>query len=96
MYVYVHSYRYIATYVSMYSPQLDSEIQFSMWVLSYLLLVAIDFSRDSPAAMPMSKEGMSLDKGNSTSDSEVIPNVKVITLEDKKHQPESNLDSTTL
>ena len=45
---------------------------------------------------PMSKDGMSADKGTITSDSGVIAHdVKADILEDKAYQPESNTDSST-
>ena len=53
-----------------------------------------------PAAIPMplmSKDGMSPDKGTTTSDSEIVAHdVKVNILEDKSYQPESNADSSIL
>ena len=63
------------------------------------LLFAIDFSGNSftkPAAIPMSKDGMSPDKGTTTSDSGVIAHdVKLTILDDSYYQPESNADSST-
>ena len=69
-------------------------------VLTMSLLLAIDFSGNSftkPAAIPMSKDGMSPDKGTTTSDSGVIAHdVKLTILEDNNYQPESNAGSSTL
>ena len=56
----------------------------------------IEFSKDSfikSAAIPMSKDGMSPDKKNTTCDSGTITyDVKTDILEDKCYQPESNTD----
>ena len=69
-------------------------------VLTMSLLLAIDLSRNSftkPAAIPMSKDGMSPDKGTTTSDSGVIAHdVKLTILEDNNYQPDSNADSSTV
>ena len=61
-------------------------------------MITIDISRDSfNLKSSSSRDGMSPDKGNSTTDSGVITqDVKMNTLEGKKYQPESNVDATAL
>ena len=50
-----------------------------------------------PAAIPVSKDGMSPDKGTIASDGGIIADdVKANILEDKSYQPESNADSSIL
>ena len=66
-----------------------------------LLLLAIALPNKNsfakPAAIPMSQDGMSQDKGTLTSESAIVPHdVKADTLEGKTYQPESNTDSSTL
>ena len=63
-----------------------------------LMLVTIDFSRDDlNLKSPVAKDGVSADKGNSTTDSGVITqDVKMNTLEGKNYQPESKVDSSAL
>ena len=68
-------------------------------ILNHILMfVAIGFSKDTfNLRSPISKDGMSTDKGNSTTDSGVITqDVKMNTLEGKNCQPESNADSSAL
>ena len=67
--------------------------------LTMLLLLAIDFSGNSftkPAAIPMSNDGMSPDKGTTTSDSGVVAHDVKLTILEDNYQPESNADSSTL
>ena len=59
------------------------------------MLVSIDLSRDSFRS-PVPKDEMPPDKGNSTSDSGVVKDVKMNTIEGKNYQPESNADSSAL
>ena len=47
-----------------------------------------------PPAIPMSDDGKSPHKGNSTRDSEVV--TPDDTIKDKNYQPESNMDSSPL
>ena len=62
------------------------------------MLVAIDVSRDDlNLKSSVAKDGVSADKGNSTTDSGVITqDVKMNTLEGKNYQPESKVDSSAL
>ena len=62
------------------------------------MLVAIDFSRDSfNLKPPISKDQMSPDRKNSTTDSGVgTQDVKVNTLEGKNYQPKSKAESSAL
>ena len=69
--------------------------------LTKLLLLSVAFSSNNsftkPAAIPMSKDGISPDKGTATSDGGIIADeVKANILEDKSYQPESNVDSSIL
>ena len=67
------------------------------WVLVVFLTmslsIAIDFSGNSytkPAAIPMSKDGMSPDKGILKDSGVIAHNVKLTIQEDSNYQPESN------
>ena len=66
----------------------------------YYCIIVVDLSRDSyikSPAMPMPKEEMSLDKGNTITDSKVAnQDMKIDILEDKNYQPESNTNSTAV
>ena len=61
--------------------------------LTMSLSFAIDFSGNSytkPAPIPMSKDGMSLDKGILKDSGVIAHNVKLTIQEDSNYQPESN------
>ena len=62
------------------------------------MLVAIDFTRDDlNLKSPVAKDGVSPDKGISTTDSGVITqDVKMNTLEGKNYQQENKVDSSAL
>ena len=66
----------------------------------YDCIIVVDFSRDSyikSPAMPIPKEGMSPDRGNTITDSKVAnQDMKIDILEDKNYQPESNTYSTAV
>ena len=61
-------------------------------------MITIDITRDNFNLKSLSsKDGISTDKGNSTTDSGVITqDVKMNTLEGKKYYPESNVDASAL
>ena len=47
--------------------------------------------------MPLSKGGMSPDRGNTITDSNIVnQDIKTSILEDKNYQPESSTDSTVV
>ena len=74
---------------------LDHRIwSYTVVFLTKVLLITIDLSNDkflNSPAIPLSEHGIPPEKGNSTSDSGVVTQeVKLSTVEDKKHQPDSN------
>ena len=72
-----------------------------MIVIIFLFTIALPSNNNSSiksANLPMSKHGISSDKGMLTSDSGIVVahDVKVHVLEGKTYQSESNTDSSTL
>ena len=55
------------------------------------------YSFIKPPTMPLSKGGMSPDRGNTITDSNIVnQDIKTSILEDKNYQPESNTDSSVV